>query len=57
MADERKPWALFVSLINPRDIMYFNTDEPGEHVQGHRQLLMHRASPGTGRLPTEVEHL
>ena len=43
MADERKPWALFVSLINPHDIMYFHTDEPGEHVQDTGKLLMQAA--------------
>jgi arylsulfatase A-like enzyme len=43
MADERKPWALFVSLINPHDIMYFNTDVPGEHVQDTGKLLMQAA--------------
>jgi len=43
MADERKPWALFVSLINPHDIMYFNTDAPGENVQDTGKLLMHAA--------------
>jgi arylsulfatase A-like enzyme len=43
LADERKPWALFVSLINPHDIMYFNTDAPGESVQDTGQLLMQAA--------------
>ena len=26
LTDEGKPWCLFVSLVNPHDIMYFNTD-------------------------------
>ncbi|MCV7345552.1 sulfatase-like hydrolase/transferase [Mycolicibacterium rhodesiae] len=43
MADDGKPWALFVSLINPHDIMYFNTDKWGEHVQDTGTLLMHAA--------------
>lgn len=38
-----KPWALFVSLINPHDIMYFNTDLPGQSVQDNGRLLMHAA--------------
>lgn len=38
-----KPWALFVSLINPHDIMYFNTDAPGENVQDNGHLMMHAA--------------
>lgn len=36
-----KPWSLIVSLVNPHDIMYFNTDRPGEAVQDNGQLLMH----------------
>ena len=36
-----KPWSLFVSLVNPHDIMYFNTDRPGEAVQDNGRLLMH----------------
>lgn len=43
LADEKQPWALFVSLVNPHDIMYFNTDAPGEHVQDNGKLLMHAA--------------
>ncbi len=43
LADDNKPWALFVSLVNPHDIMYFNTDAPGEQVQDNGRLLMHAA--------------
>ncbi len=43
LADDNKPWALFVSLVNPHDIMYFNTDAPGEHVQDNGRLLMQAA--------------
>lgn len=39
--DEGKPWSLFVSLVNPHDIMYFNTDRPGENVQDTGKLMMH----------------
>lgn len=38
--DEGKPWSLFVSLVNPHDIMYFNTDHPGENVQDTGKLMM-----------------
>ncbi len=41
--DEGKPWALFVSLVNPHDIMYFNTDAPGESIQDNGRLLMQAA--------------
>lgn len=43
LAAEGKPWALFVSLVNPHDIMYFNTDLPGQKVQDTGVLLMHAA--------------
>src|SRR5262245_59172632 len=39
LSDEGKPWSLFVSLVNPHDIMYFNTDEPGKPVQDTGKLL------------------
>lgn len=43
LSDEGKPWSLSVSLVNPHDIMYFNTDLPGEQVQDNGRLLMHAA--------------
>ncbi|MGH8581612.1 MAG: sulfatase-like hydrolase/transferase, partial [Gammaproteobacteria bacterium] len=43
LTDERKPWALFVSLVNPHDVMYFNTDAPGEKVQDTGYLMKHAA--------------
>ncbi len=43
LQDEQKPWALFVSLVNPHDIMYFNTDAPGESVQDSGYLMKHAA--------------
>ena len=33
LSDEKKPWALTVSLVNPHDVMYFNTDAPGQKNQ------------------------
>lgn len=44
LSDAGKPWSLFVSLVNPHDIMYFNTDAPGEKVQDTGKLLK-RATP------------
>ncbi|HEY9035655.1 MAG TPA: sulfatase-like hydrolase/transferase [Pseudomonadales bacterium] len=41
--DEGTPWCLFVSLINPHDIMYFNTDLPGQKIQDTGHLTMHAA--------------
>jgi len=43
LSDERRPWALTVGLVNPHDIMYFNTDAPGEEVQDNGRLLSHAA--------------
>ena len=41
--DDGKPWALCVSLVNPHDVMYFNTDEPGRAVQDTAFLRMRPA--------------
>ncbi len=43
MADEGKPWGLFVSMVNPHDVMYFNTDLPGEKVQDNGHLMLQAA--------------
>ena len=43
LAEEGKPWSLTVSLVNPHDVMYFNTDAPGENVQDTGVLMMHAA--------------
>jgi len=43
LGDEGKPWALTVGLVNPHDIMYFNTDSPGQKVQDTGRLLSHAA--------------
>ncbi|MGE3314974.1 MAG: sulfatase-like hydrolase/transferase [Planctomycetaceae bacterium] len=43
LSNEGKPWSLFVSLVNPHDIMYFNTDVPGQKVQDTGKLLSHAA--------------
>ena len=43
LSSQGKPWSLFVSLVNPHDIMYFNTDAPGQKVQDTGKLLKHAA--------------
>jgi arylsulfatase len=43
LSAEGKPWSLFVSLVNPHDIMYFNTDLPGKPVQDTGTLMSHAA--------------
>lgn len=43
LTNQGKPWSLFVSLVNPHDIMYFNTDVPGQMVQNTGRLLKEAA--------------
>ena len=40
LATQGKPWFLAVNLVNPHDIMFLNTDRPGEPVQA-RDILGH----------------
>ena len=40
LATQSKPWFLAVNLVNPHDIMFLNTDRPGEPVQA-RNILSH----------------
>ena len=39
LQERGQPWALFVSLVNPHDVMYFNTDLPGQAVQDTGTLM------------------
>ncbi|MGL6071418.1 sulfatase-like hydrolase/transferase [Craterilacuibacter sp.] len=38
LAKENKPWFLAVNLINPHDVMFYNTDRPGESFQDKNNL-------------------
>lgn len=38
MADAQQPWLLAVNLVNPHDVMFIDTDAPGEKVQWHQAL-------------------
>ena len=38
--DDNKPWCLTVSLVNPHDVMYFNTDAAGEKRQDPGNLVL-----------------
>jgi arylsulfatase len=40
LASQNKPWFLAVNLVNPHDVMFINTDRPGEKVQA-RNILGH----------------
>jgi arylsulfatase A-like enzyme len=43
LSDDNKPWCMVASFVNPHDIMYFNTDAPGEQVQDTGKLRLHAA--------------
>lgn len=38
LAAEGKPWFLAVNLVNPHDVMFYNTDAPGTEHQGPKAL-------------------
>ena len=38
LAAQGKPWFLAVNLVNPHDVMFYDTDAPGTKVQGGKGL-------------------
>ncbi len=51
------PWFLAVNFVNPHDVMYFNTDEPGQPVQERPWLLAPIArEPNYGIYKQEWDH-
>jgi len=46
LAAQGKPWFLAVNLVNPHDIMFLNTDRPGQVSQAKNLLGHIRAEPG-----------
>ena len=38
LAGEGKPWFLAVNLVNPHDVMFYDTDAPGSPVNPHRGI-------------------
>jgi arylsulfatase len=40
MQEQGKPWFLAANLVNPHDVMFYNTDGPGQAVQDDGRLLM-----------------
>jgi len=38
LAQQKKPWFLAVNLVNPHDVMFYDTDEPGQVMQGKNNL-------------------
>ena len=46
LAQQDKPWFLSVNLVNPHDVMFFNTDAPGaDPVQNQRHLMPINRAP------------
>ncbi len=39
MKQQDKPWFLAVNLVNPHDVMFYNTDAPGESVQDNPKTM------------------
>jgi arylsulfatase A-like enzyme len=42
LTEQGKPWFLAVNVVNPHDVMFYDTDEPGHPVQG-KNVLAHIA--------------
>lgn len=40
MNRQASPWFLAVNLVNPHDVMFYNTDAPGQHIQDTPKTLM-----------------
>jgi arylsulfatase len=38
--DEGQPWFMSLSLVNPHDVMFYDTDKPGQKVQGEPRPMM-----------------
>ncbi len=38
---ENKPWFMAVNLVNPHDVMYYNTDLPGQPAKQAETAMMH----------------
>lgn len=43
LSDDGKPWCMYVSFVNPHDVMYFNTDASGEQIQDTGKLRLQAA--------------
>jgi len=39
LREEKKPWFMAVNLVNPHDVMYYNTDLPGQNQQAGQAML------------------
>jgi arylsulfatase len=40
MSQQTDPWFLAVNIVNPHDVMFYNTDAPGQNIQNNPKTLM-----------------
>ena len=45
LREEKKPWFMAVNLVNPHDVMYYNTDLPGQNQQSGNAMLRVNREP------------
>jgi arylsulfatase len=55
LAKEDKPWFLAVNLVNPHDVMFYDTDEPGKPVQSKAALTHLAGDPPHENYATQWE--
>ena len=47
LRQENKPWFLAVNLVNPHDVMYYNTDLPNQNQQTENAMMRLNREPAT----------
>ncbi|MEH6527450.1 MAG: sulfatase-like hydrolase/transferase [Sneathiella sp.] len=45
LREEKKPWFMAVNMVNPHDVMYYNTDKPDQSDQSKQALLQINREP------------
>lgn len=45
LRQENRPWFMAVNLVNPHDVMYYNTDLPGQTQQSGKAMLKLKREP------------
>ena len=53
LRQENKPWFLAVNLINPHDVMFYNTDLPGQTVQSQNVMMHLNRDPSNPNYQTQ----
>jgi len=47
LREDKKPWFMAVNLVNPHDVMYYNTDLPGQTQQSGQAMLRVNREPAS----------